>query len=316
MWPPAPVGRPIGSKDRSKRTRKQRSASDHTTPGSSTHAAGQEADARASETSKHLQAPLADPDLHFSSDSEDVSPTGAIRGESEVESEKVEPDSIGELLDQYLSELQDSVDLVEANVEEDLERGILTESGQAEAQDLQNEGPTVVEGTVPAPMPADDSEGQNAAGSAAPPAPALVADPVPAPVAVARAPRAQRAGPQRLGAVCVAAVPGGTISFYGVKEFFTATCGNKNHGRCVLTRSAVGGTRASQGRPLGLLTAWLSLSQAMETKAEHWDRSLWPDATLRRRKRHELSGLEGGNDLLAFERPLLADEASEPEDCP
>ena len=50
-------------------------------------------------------------------------------------------------------------------------------------------------------------------------------------------------------------VRGGTIRWYANKNFFTATCTNARHGKCVMTRtgepSARVGRCKGQGRPLG-----------------------------------------------------------------
>ena len=68
-------------------------------------------------------------------------------------------------------------------------------------------------------------------------------------------------------------VRGGQIRYYA-QGVFTATCTDTRHGRCVLTRSARPGRRTAQGRPLGLLLAWLAAGTSLDSKAEHWGEAM------------------------------------------
>ena len=111
-------------------------------------------------------------------------------------------------------------------------------------------------------------------------------------------------------------VPGGLLTFYETKKYFTASCRNPAHGRCILTRSSEPGTRASQGRPLGLLTAWLFLGQDLPDKASHRDRSIWPNHAVRTYHRELLAELPGSSDLLDQERALEPGESAEPDLAP
>ena len=108
------------------------------------------------------------------------------------------------------------------------------------------------------------------------------------------------------------AVDGGSITFYLLKQVFTATCRNPAHGRCVLTRTAERGTRPSQGRPLGLLAAWLFMGQDLPSKESHWDRHTWPNQATRFYHRKKLAETESGKQLLAEERPCDDGEPEEP----
>eukprot|EP00971_Amphidinium_carterae_P066072 1308965-Amphidinium_carterae.1 len=65
----------------------------------------------------------------------------------------------------------------------------------------------------------------------------------------------------------------GRITYYANKGYFECVCGNKFHGRCVLTRNAkakkVAGGRFAGGRPLGMMLAWLAKSFDFPTKSDH-----------------------------------------------
>ena len=78
--------------------------------------------------------------------------------------------------------------------------------------------------------------------------------------------------------------------------------------RCVLTRTAEPGSRPQQGRPVGLLTAWLAAGAAFEDRATRWDRRQWPGADDRAAARDYLEQTPGGLDMLRHERPQLPGE--------
>jgi len=115
------------------------------------------------------------------------------------------------------------------------------------------------------------------------------------------------------------AVDGGTISFYPSKNVFEARCNNPLHGSCVLTRSGwgLGATTRRRakgfGRPLGLLSSWLSAGVACGSKAEHWqEEHTKPHHHIRQMSRLVLESLPGAGELLAHERPREGDEDEEP----
>ena len=137
----------------------------------------------------------------------------------------------------------------------------------------------------------------------------------PAAVAQALGQAAARGALARNKALLTTTVEGGTISYYA-QGFFTATCRQPGHGKCVLSRTSVGGSRAQQGRPLGLMVAWLGAAHRHATKAEHWDRRRWPDHATRLHHRGLLRQLPGGPSLLEQERTLEAGEPEEPLECP
>ena len=115
----------------------------------------------------------------------------------------------------------------------------------------------------------------------------------------------------RIGAIATVGLEGGDIRYYR-KGDFTATC--RFHPGCILTRTSMPGRRPAQGRPLGLLAAWLSLRP--ESKAEHFNRANWPDAARRQAARVELSHVFGSAELFACERPRRDGEGVEPDGCP
>ena len=119
----------------------------------------------------------------------------------------------------------------------------------------------------------------------------------------------------RLPAEYSVEVVGGRLAFYAA-GFFTATCRNPRHGRCVMTRSSQPGGKAAQGRPLGLLMSWLQRSDLCLSKEEHWNKESMPSLEQRTAARNQLASVVGGQTLLAFERPKRPGEADEPEAKP
>ena len=105
-------------------------------------------------------------------------------------------------------------------------------------------------------------------------------------------------------------VLGGVLTFYN-RGLFTATCSNPAHGKCVLSRTSEPGGRAAQGRPLGLMSAWLFIGQDLPSKRSHWDQEAWPNYETRAYHREQLEAIEGGLEMLACERPQEAGEGAE-----
>ena len=98
---------------------------------------------------------------------------------------------------------------------------------------------------------------------------------------------------------------------------FAAFCSRPLHGICRLTRTGVASNvaaRPAQGRPLGLLTAWLLESHTCEARhgvgGHHAHR---PTLEARTAARLYLQTLENGATLAAWERDRRAGEAEEPE---
>jgi hypothetical protein len=112
-------------------------------------------------------------------------------------------------------------------------------------------------------------------------------------------------------------VDGGRLAFYGGKQHnATAQCNNPSHGKCVLTRKMTSGRKPGQGRPLGLLAAWLASGAEMSSKEEHWALPAWPTLAARKTARAALKALDTPDvrGLLASERAQLSGEESEPDE--
>lgn len=111
--------------------------------------------------------------------------------------------------------------------------------------------------------------------------------------------------------------PGGFIAYYDKKNIFEATCTNKDHGWCKLTRTnKAKNPRANDpvgGRPIGLMAAWLESGETLATKEEHWSQAVLNQSYERRLSmRNQIAAVESGRLLLSFERPLAAGETNEP----
>jgi hypothetical protein len=130
----------------------------------------------------------------------------------------------------------------------------------------------------------------------------------------------QHMGHRYLGRVMPAAsveVPGGRISYHHSKDAFEATCCNKAHGKCVLTRTRQGrdfkGYGICGGRPVGFLGSWLA-RHGVDTKEAHWNKAAMQYTHAERlAKRREIQATAAGAALLSFERAKERGEDSEPE---
>ena len=121
-------------------------------------------------------------------------------------------------------------------------------------------------------------------------------------------------GPRRPAPDAEAVWPGGKICFYRSNGNFVGVCGNFFHGKCFLTRKF---TRAAkmQGRPLGLIAAWLEAGQHLAGKEAHGDfvePLVWdPELRVATRDRLKLT-IGETHELFLHERPREADEPLEP----
>jgi hypothetical protein len=119
----------------------------------------------------------------------------------------------------------------------------------------------------------------------------------------------------------------GSITFYPDKNDpekgrFQAVCGHPElHGKsCRLTRTSapsvrVGGNQA-QGRPLGLLAAWLVVGELAADRAAHDASVPFLSADERLAAREELLSQPNGAELAAHERPMRLGEPLEPDGLP
>ena len=128
--------------------------------------------------------------------------------------------------------------------------------------------------------------------------------------------------------VATVQVYGGSITFCGetaqTKSRFQAQCPLKDeHGQgCRLTRAghafegARGTRRTAQGRPLGLLAAWLQCAGMCSSKEEHQVLAGMVSYEDRLRAREHLLEQPQGPEIAAQERPLLEGEPLEPVGLP
>jgi hypothetical protein len=220
------------------------------------------------------------------------------------------------------------------------------QAGGSAAGSLEDDGAEVIgdifaepEGEAPEPPPGEPeppapppvpavavggaaSSGDLLGGPVVEPLPPLHPPAGPAP----RAPSARAASMAdsvRGSAEVVVQFPSGKISFYASDGRFEAVCSRHKfagYSQCRLTRTATGSDRKkSQGRPFGLLAAWLLNAEAMETKDDHCNR-LWLLSSLskadRLSARRYLAAQPAGTNLLDCERAKAQNEDSEPDGVP
>ena len=121
----------------------------------------------------------------------------------------------------------------------------------------------------------------------------------------------------------VVVVPGGKISYYKKNCRFEAVCSQHPKERCRLTRTSKGPTRANlegQGRPVGLLAAWLAAGVHAEVNSAEVHRGGLLVCLITRAQRIEGRAAVGADPnlaaLMSFERPQGADPDPEPERVP
>ena len=118
---------------------------------------------------------------------------------------------------------------------------------------------------------------------------------------------------------CIVVAPRGTgkLSYYSKGARFECEC--FLHPRCRLTRTAKANpSRVGQGRPLGLMAAWLALRERVGDAKEH--KHAFVTASLSRQDRAaarvQLRACVNGATLESCEAPKGDAEASEPEQVP
>ena len=138
--------------------------------------------------------------------------------------------------------------------------------------------------------------------------------PLPPPIAPPPAPFAAGEEPDRAQQLWVR---GGKLSYYTQKKFMTAICENKAHGKCVLTRTIHGREGFPDGRPLGLMVAWLAKGCDLDTKRDHWRSIHWPTFAERCAARDEFAMLTHPDavGMRQGERKQRGDEGPEPYLC-
>lgn len=115
-------------------------------------------------------------------------------------------------------------------------------------------------------------------------------------------------------------VGGGRIHYYAATNKFVAYCDDPRHKKCSRERVAWQGTRPSQGRPLGLLAAWLEDAEWGSTR-EHCDIGIFATLDRRQESRAALLARVAAGEfdvarLLRRERQLRPFEEAEPDVSP
>ncbi len=115
-------------------------------------------------------------------------------------------------------------------------------------------------------------------------------------------------------------VGGGRIHYYGATKRFVAYCDDPRHKKCSRERVAWQGHRPSQGRPLGLLSAWLGDAE-WESMREHCDIGIFATLDARRESRNALLARAAAGEfdvarLLRRERKRRPTEEAEPDVSP
>ena len=143
------------------------------------------------------------------------------------------------------------------------------------------------------------------------PAPAVPAPDMPAPaVAEPLQPRRAVVGRSRTGTEVRFSTPVGDLAFYPQNSTMSAFCTNPRHNDCRRNRTVKPSEnifRQGQGRPIGLLMAWLQQSNDYATKDEH---VRWCNPGFRHRQsgRSQFMALNDAARFAAHERPRRPDE--------
>ena len=105
----------------------------------------------------------------------------------------------------------------------------------------------------------------------------------------------------------------GVLFYYGNTKNTVAECNIEAHGgKCHLTRTLTRGRCAGQGRPLGLLLAWLhdpSIHLASRRRRSGWLRPAFEE---RATHRAIFAAAPGAEEMLKRERSPTRDEGEEP----
>lgn len=157
-------------------------------------------------------------------------------------------------------------------------------------------------------------EPASARSSSTPPVPMPSAPHAPEPKAKAKARASASVVSRREKCEHVVELAGGKIFYWPRSSKFEAVCSNSAHGkRCVLTRTSQSGEPGTpQGRPSGLLAAWLHAGIECTTRADRWHPDMFKiDKATRIEWRDLLSVSDAGQSVLLKERQDLW--ANEPD---
>lgn len=114
---------------------------------------------------------------------------------------------------------------------------------------------------------------------------------------------------------------GGLLRYYPEHDTLNAVCDNPSHDDCRLSRTCKAGKgnpkkgskTFGQGRPIGMLTAWLEDCLSFDTQKSHCH-DCKPSLKDRQKARTLVMGLPGGPEFCRLvEREKRASEESEPE---
>ena len=112
----------------------------------------------------------------------------------------------------------------------------------------------------------------------------------------------------------------GKIRYYRHERHLVAVCTNPEHQDCRMTRTLdeaprlgkPGSKSAGQGRPLGLMVAWLRKQFDYSSQQGHL-KTCKPDLESRQEARRELRDMPRGEQFLGYERAVRPGEPEEPE---
>ena len=114
-------------------------------------------------------------------------------------------------------------------------------------------------------------------------------------------------------------VPHGYLKYYAKTDIVVAHCLFHGDRMCRMTRSLKASrvkARAGQGRPLGLMLAWLGGVGHAEDDSMEAHKKYMPAFDERAAARTDFEMVDGHEEWLALERPARAGEANEPEAVP
>ena len=207
-----------------------------------------------------------------------------------------------------------------------------SEDGFGDADDYSGDsdvGPDDADGPPPPPPAAAEPEADELPAAIDAPAPLMVAEPEAAPpvameVEMPAGGPADPAdpGPSRSRADLEMRVEGGVIRFYGAAQRIVGHCEHHGERECRFTRTTMGSTlasRAGQGRPLGLVLAWLRCGcrDDLPTAASHKAMRPMPSHADRLRAREEFAADPASEAWFAVERARReGDGSDEPDHVP
>lgn len=112
-------------------------------------------------------------------------------------------------------------------------------------------------------------------------------------------------------------VLGGTLAYYSKRNRFYAYCQEASHGKsCRLERTAHAGKRKGQGRPVGLLMAWLQDGARHANQKDHVNSARGLGHAQRVAGRQHFETLASARELLMHEAGYVDGVRGEPDELP